>query len=475
MGVDKVLEKLEGVPLVLRAIRVVGEVCSHTMVVTNRVEALSKLDLPEDVLVRTDEVPYQGPLGGLVTALAEAPDEWVLAVAADMPYLTGQVVRQLWSAREGADVVVPIGEKGPEPLLALYSRTCLPAARRSLDSGRRRLVSFFRNVRVAEVPIESLRDVDPHLSSFVNVNTPEELAAARKESGLSPAGGRFVSTGSAGDTSTKLLPTADGKPRGRGAVSVVHAGTGSRRGQPIESPTTIFLNDEEVATLQATPADLDELAAGFLVGEGFLSSRGALRFIDVDYNRGLVYVSTEEAAPDEARLRKRSITSGCGKGVTFSSIGHARGLAPVESDLRVAAESLRDMMSAMSRAAKAYRQTGGMHACGLARSGTDAKGLVVREDVGRHNALDKVLGRAWLDGFGLGETVVLTTGRISYEMAVKAAKGGIPLVVSRTAVTNMASDIAAALDITLVGYARGGSLTVYTHPQRILTGDCSKG
>ncbi len=444
MGVDKTLLSVDGEALIARVVATVGEVCAHTIVVTNRPEALAEAGLPADVPIACDEVPYQGPLGGLVTALAGAPDEWVLAVAADMPHLSAEVVRALWDARGGADAVVPMTDKGPEPLLALYSRACLPAARKVLASGRRRLVALFREVKVVEIPIDSLRGVDPDLKSFVNVNTPEELAEARDE----------------------VTASGTARQRERVSVSVIEVGTRRPRGMPSEHPITVHMNDVEVATIQATPDDLEEMAAGFLVAEGLMSDRDTLSSIDVDHKRGMVYVSTAEAVPDDMVHKTRYVTSGCGKGITFSSVGHARGLAHVGSDLRVDSQDLYDLMGQMARAATAYRDTGGMHACGLAR---DGEMLFVREDVGRHNALDKLLGRAWLDRVPTRDAVLLSTGRISYEMAVKAAKAGVPVVVSRTAVTDLAAEIAAELGITLAGYARGGKITIYTHPERIVT------
>lgn len=448
MGVDKTLLDVDGEALVTRVVEAVRTVSEHTIVVTNRPEALQDAELPSDVSVFADEVAYQGPLGGLTTAMARAEDPWVLAVAADMPWLEPRIVQALWDVRGDADVVVPVSEKGSEPLLALYRvEACLPAARAVLATGRRRVVAMFGSLKVAEVPVDALRDADPELRSLVNINTPEELAEVRANV-MPPVG----------------AVQRDEKPR----LQVVEVGTRRARGMPVERPITVHMNDVEVATIQATPHDLEEMAAGFLIAEGLMADRAALDRIDVDAKRGMVWVTTVEAVPNDMVYRARYITSGCGKGVTFSSVGHARGLAKITSDVKVSSEDLYAMMGQMARAADSYRDTGGMHACALGR---DGEVRIVREDVGRHNALDKLLGRAWLDEVPTQDAVLLTTGRISYEMAVKAAKSRVPIVVSRTAVTDLAAQIADELGITLVGYARGGKLVVYTHPERVLVDD----
>jgi len=449
MGVDKTLLAVDGEPLVSRVVGVVQAVCDHTVVVTNRPEALAEAGLPVNIRILADEVAYQGPLGGLATAMAAAEDEWVLAVAADMPHLEPGVIRALWEVREGVDVVLPVGEKGPEPLLALYRvEACLPAARAALATGRRRIIAMIANLRVAELPLEALRAVDPDLRSLVNVNTPADLAEARE------AAEAHDKQGSKRDHYAGPIK-----------IEVVEVATRRSRGMPSERPVTIYLNDVEVATTQSTPSDLEELGVGFLVSEGLLEDREALRTVDVDAKRGFVWVTSDEVVPEDLVHRTRYLTSGCGKGVTFSSVGHARGLEPVTGDLTVTADELYRYVGDMARAATLYRDTGGMHACGLAFDGELA---LVREDVGRHNALDKLLGRAWLDRIPTRNTVLISTGRISYEMAVKAAKAAVPIVASRSAVTDLAAEIGAELGITLVGYARGGKLTVYTHPQRVL-------
>jgi len=439
MGVDKTLLPVDGETLLARVVEAVSQVCAHTVVVTNRPEQIAEAGLPDDTPVFVDETPNQGPLGGLVTALREAPDDWVLAIAADVPYLEPEIIRALWEARDGARVVVPVTEKGLEPLLALYHRDCLPVARRVLASGRRRLVAIFAEVPVVEVPLEALRTADPSMRSFLNVNTPEDLSDIREAES----------------------EHAEHHP---GATVVVRSGDKHGGRMPVERPVTVHMNDVEVATMQATPDDLEELAIGFLVSEGLLVDRDSLKSVSADYKRGLVYVETTEEVPDELTYRRRYITSGCGKGVTFSSVGHARSLEPVGGDFSVDPAVLHGWMRVMNEQATKYRDSGGMQACALA-SGGEVR--IVREDVGRHNAVDKVLGRAWIDRTSTEDAVLLSTGRVSYEMAVKAAKARIPVVASKSAVTDLAGEIAGSLGICVVGYLRGGAMVVYTHPERV--------
>lgn len=439
MGVDKTLLPVDGEPLLARVVEAVGEVCAHTMVVTNRPEALERAALPRGVPVVADEVAHRGPLGGLVTALKNAPDDWVLAVAADMPWLQPALVRALWDARGTARAVVPLTDKGPEPLLALYHRDCLPAAQRVLASGRRRLVAMFDELDVVEVPVDELRFADPDLVSLFNVNTLDDLIEARK----STAG--------------------ESRPKTR-AVVVKTVDTRGGDRVPAERAITVFMNDIEVATTQATPSDFEELAVGVLLAEGLLTDRAALDSVHTDRKRGLVYVETGESVPDELVCRAHYVASSSGKGNTFSHANNSRELARVTSDVHVDADTLHTMMREMSEQAPAYRDTGGVHACALGRL---AGILFVREDLAHRNAVDKVLGRVWLDGVATTDAVMLTTGRVSYETCVKAARAGVPIVVSASAVTDLAIALGEELGITLAGYCRGGGIALYTHPERV--------
>ncbi len=180
MGRDKAWLEIDGLPLVERVVRrlegLAGEVLFSAREPEPYAALCTRLTLPASVVL--DRYSDAGPLAGLEAGLTAAAHELVFAVATDMPFVNLALVRHLLSLIEGYDAVVPLTPHGdtpePEPLHAVYRRTCLPAIRAQLDAGRRRVVSFFEDVQVRYVTPEEMRPFDPALQSFVNVNTPEE-------------------------------------------------------------------------------------------------------------------------------------------------------------------------------------------------------------------------------------------------------------------------------------------------------------
>lgn len=259
---------------------------------------------------------------------------------------------------------------------------------------------------------------------------------------------------------------------------------------PVEYPITVYLNDQELATIQATPVELEDLACGFLYTEGLVTDPGQLRRIVADYDRGQVWVDADVSADVETQVvaGRRYLTSGCGRGVTFSSIGDAARLGAVASQVTCPPEAIQAGMRLLMRNTPLYLETGGMHAAALmdqaaapAASGGDApeaggreaqgeRLLVVREDIGRHNAVDKVVGAALRARLDPRRLIILTTGRISYEMITKMARFGVGIAASRTAATDQAVRLAERMGICVVGYVRGGRMRVFSHPERLAAG-----
>lgn len=234
---------------------------------------------------------------------------------------------------------------------------------------------------------------------------------------------------------------------------------------PIEAPVTLYLNDEELATLLVTPQKLEELAVGFLHSEGILKNYSDLKNVLVDEKKGIVWVESAKKTYLGKLIHKRFLTSGCGKGTSFLNIADLKGIKKLDSKIKVSSDKIPLLMKAMFERAELYKDAGGIHSSAL----SDGESVIsVSEDIGRHNTLDKILGECFLKHIKTEDKVLLTTGRISSEMLLKSVKVGIPVLISRTAPTNLAVEAAKELGVTLVGYARANSMRVYTHERRIV-------
>lgn len=232
-----------------------------------------------------------------------------------------------------------------------------------------------------------------------------------------------------------------------------------------EVPLTIFLNGKEVVTLLCLGDHMKELALGFLGSEGFINNFSDIKSVRMDEEKGVAEVETAAENPlVEGLFERRTITSGCGKGSTFYNVMDAFKCKKIESDIRVKAAYLLDLMKRLHEFSGLYRETHGVHNAALA----DVNGIIIfREDIGRHNAVDKINGYSLLNQVGLSDKIIVTTGRVSSEILIKAGKMGIPIILSRSVPTALAVSIAGEIGITIAGFARGGSLSIYSHGERV--------
>jgi FdhD protein len=220
-----------------------------------------------------------------------------------------------------------------------------------------------------------------------------------------------------------------------------------------EQPLTVYVNGERFVTLLCSPFQLEALVIGYLWMEkviGGLEEIVSLEVSEVD-GRAEVRLARPVTLPTE-----RILTSGCGGGITFRI--DPRLFPRVRSELRVTPAELAARLKELFAQAVHYRASRGIHGAALADR---QRLLVVAEDVGRHNAVDKVKGEALLRGIPTASRILLSTGRISSEMLLKAARMEVPVVASRTSPTEMAVGLAEQLGITVVGYLRGDSLNLY--------------
>ena len=235
-----------------------------------------------------------------------------------------------------------------------------------------------------------------------------------------------------------------------------------------EFPLTFIFNDMELVTLLCTPANLDYLAVGYLFAEGLISRKEEIKRITTDTTRGVVRISTQEGeAPAHELLYKRLITSACGRGAAFYTAADAQHPDKVESAITITPGEVLALVKEFDKRSEIYQATNGVHSAALC----DNKNILVfSNDLGRHNAIDKVFGECIMKGIPTENRMVITSGRTPSEMVLKVAKGKIPILISVSVPTDLGIRLANDLGITIIGFVRGGNMNVYTGRQRITGG-----
>ncbi|MCC3357684.1 formate dehydrogenase accessory sulfurtransferase FdhD [Bacillus sp. REN16] len=233
-----------------------------------------------------------------------------------------------------------------------------------------------------------------------------------------------------------------------------------------EYPLTIILNQHEFATMVCTPSELDELVIGFLASEGVIRFRDEIKSLHIDEGQGYAYVDTTTVVTtSQEYYSKRFIGSCCGKGRQFYFVNDAKTAKTSTSTITLAPEECITLMNEMQQNSVVFRDTGGVHNAALCSAN---EMIVNRTDIGRHNALDKIYGYCLNNKIPVRDKVIVFSGRISSEVLLKAAKIGVGIVLSKSAPTDLAIQMAEELNITAVGFIRGGKLNVYSHPERIV-------
>jgi FdhD protein len=234
---------------------------------------------------------------------------------------------------------------------------------------------------------------------------------------------------------------------------------------PEEVPVTIYLNDHEIVTLLCLGDHLKSLAVGFLKSEGLITDQAGLKSILVDEDKRLVRVTLEEDTElNEKLFLRRTVTSGCGKGITFYNALDALINERIETNLSITIDQVFHLMHRLTEASDLYRTTGAVHNSALA---TVEDLVFFRTDIGRHNAVDKIYGECFLNAIPLADKVLLTTGRITSEILIKTRRMGIPILISRSGATSLAVSLGLQFGVTLIGYVRAKKMTIYTGRERI--------
>jgi FdhD protein len=232
----------------------------------------------------------------------------------------------------------------------------------------------------------------------------------------------------------------------------------------VERPLTLFLNGQEIVTMMTICDYPEYLALGYLLNQNMLRTDDRVTDIVYDDEIETVVVRTERPTDYEQKLKKKTLTSGCAQGTVFGDLMEKFEDVRLSSTARIKTSWLATLTRKINTAPSLYLEAGAIHGCVLA---CEDRPLVYMEDVGRHNAVDKVAGYMWRHGLTPEDKIFYTTGRLTSEMVIKTVQMGIPILVSRSGFTAWGVDLARQAGLTLIGRARGRRFVALAGEERI--------
>lgn len=236
---------------------------------------------------------------------------------------------------------------------------------------------------------------------------------------------------------------------------------------PAERPLTVYVDQRELVTLMTLGAAPEALTLGYLRNQRLLHSLEELASIKVDWDKHAVYVTTQQGISNiEERTAKRVVTTGCGQGTIFGGLMDEIDKISLPKDARLKQSALYKIVQEIRTLDSVYAKAGSVHGCGLFSSAGEL--LYFIEDVGRHNAVDSIAGKMWLDNVEGSDKAFYTTGRLTSEMVIKGAQMGIPFLISRSGTTQMGHLVAEKVNMTLLARCTGRHFLLVTGKERLI-------
>ncbi|MGE5483736.1 MAG: formate dehydrogenase accessory sulfurtransferase FdhD [Ignavibacteriales bacterium] len=436
MGSDKASLVIDGRPMIARVVDVLKEVFADVMIVGKNPE---RFQAPG---VRTigDSITGSGPLVGIYSALSACETPYCFVVACDMPCARPALVRWMVEECDGYDAFVP--KIGPylEPLFATYSKKCLIPIRDCLERGDYRVRGIFPEINMGYADETGIRAIDPDLESFTNIDTREDLRSLVEPNRRQD--------GAVCDCDYAAIDVRKFTDAGKDTEALQDA----RDTVVTEADLTLLYGDVRVEMPSCSPSNLEYLAVGRLVTRGFIGPDDRVTAVEMErLPRGnAIRVRTERvdgsASDSSASDQRRPGQGGPGHAVLFSP------------------GAICDALDDLLRRSRLFQMTGAAHAAAL----WDGRGILVwHEDIGRHNAVDKVIGHSFLNGINLTDKMLVLTGRINSEIVAKVISAGIPIVASKAPPTDLGVAAASRAGVTVVGFVRDRRITVYSCLERV--------
>jgi len=468
MGADKAFLDLDGVPAWRRQLDKLLALSPLQTLISANPEQDFRGSAPAEVVC--DAVPWRGPLGGLAACLGVSAGSHVLVLGVDLLAMPADFLQRMWEAVFLSSGIVYRAGAGYEPLAAIYPVTLKPLAEACLAEERLSMQAFV-DVAVADGALQPLAMPRDAAKYFLNVNTVADADRWQSTAGDSRDSREAEQVSALGVTTASIRLIRCARDGETGETSAASPETSDW--VAAEAPLEIRVEGKSVAVAMRTPGHDEELALGFLISEGVLVRPDDLFDVSrcpsqaADGGEAVDILLTNPEAAALETLTRHVFTSSscgiCGKATIESVFGH---FPKVTRPLAFERELVFSLPERLRRAQETFEVTGGLHASAVfARSGDL---LWLREDVGRHNALDKVLGAAFLERrLPLNDHILLLSGRVSFELMQKALAAGIPLVAAISAPSSLAIEFAEESGQTLCGFLRDGRMNIYTHPDRL--------
>ena len=233
----------------------------------------------------------------------------------------------------------------------------------------------------------------------------------------------------------------------------------------VERPLTLFLNGQEIVTMMTICDYPEYLAVGYLVNQNMLGPEDQIEGVEYDEDIESVVVRTAGETDFEEKLKKKTVTSGCAQGTVFGDLMEKFEEVSLAQDIRLRTSQLTTLLKKINTAPSLYLEAGAIHGCVLCE---DDRPLIYMEDVGRHNAVDKIAGYMHLNGIAGDDKIFYTTGRLTSEMVIKTVQMNIPILISRSGFTAWGVDLAREANLTLIGRARGSRFVALAGEARII-------
>ena len=242
-------------------------------------------------------------------------------------------------------------------------------------------------------------------------------------------------------------------------------------GQPVQLPVvsekavTIFLNNQEIVTAMTLGDYLEELAIGFLFNQNIISAGDKIEQVDYDEELSVVVVRTHKKTKFEKKLKRKILTSGCAQGTLYGDIVEKFETIELSKEATISVSEIMNLSKNINTTPSLYLKAGAIHGCVLASGDTP---LIYMEDIGRHNAVDKISGFMFRDNISAFDKVFYTTGRLTSEMVLKTVIMGLPILISRSGFTEAGVSLAREAGLTLIGRARGSRFVALSGVERII-------